>query len=71
MKFRIWFNRESKNPEERWVVAPERGKQILVSGVFISAGVETRADISSCPQAWIETMGVLVMSGTFAHIAKK
>jgi hypothetical protein len=68
MKFRIWFNRDSKIPEERWVIAPEHAKQILVSGVFIRTFSETRADISSCPQAWIECTGEITMQGSLAWI---
>ena len=68
MTFRIWFNRESKNPDEQWVIAPEHGKQILVSGVCLRVYSDLRTDIPACPQAWIECAGHLTMQGSQARI---
>lgn len=65
MKYRVWFNAKTPNPNEAWVVQAENDKNFLLAPsveMFAPGKFVTALDLT--PAGWFECTGSLSVDGT-------
>lgn len=65
MKYRVWFNAKTPNPNEAWVVqATGESKYLLAPSVELEVPGKFVTALDLTPAGWFECVGSLSVDGT-------